>query len=828
MQWSLYAEVIVDNKSANTDMLFSYKVPNKYLNTVKIGMRVFVPFGFGNRLLEGIIIKLKTQCEIEEEKIKYIDSIIDTAPILSESLVKLGLWMREKYLSKYIEVIQTIMPTGISKKVNRYIKLREPEDQLKLSNITSKNQKKVVKYLIENGEADVDNIKENLNMKNVNKTLKSLESKGIIEIFYNVHSSVSKKFEQVVYKNFSKEEANSILEKLNTRATKQREIIKYISGVKCAKLKDLMVNTSSTLSSVKSLENKGYIKIVKEEVKRNPITRKIKMTSKLPLTPAQKECVDTIYNHIIKGIQNKFLIHGVTGSGKTEIYLQLLEKMLQLNKQTIVLVPEISLTPQTVERFVGRFGDRVAVLHSRLSLGERYDEWRKIKNGDVQIVVGARSAIFAPFDNLGLIIIDEEHETSYKSSMNPKYNAIEVAEKRCQIEGASLILGSATPSIESYHRAQKGEIKLLTLPERVNKKPLPPIEIVDMKKELDKGNKTIFSEKLINAISENLENNKQTILFLNRRGFSTFVSCRKCGYVAKCKNCDISLTYHITDNMLKCHYCGLSQKPPLVCPECGSKYIKYFGIGTQKVEEIVKKTFPNARVARMDVDTTTRKGSHEKIFNSVKRGEIDILIGTQMISKGLDFPNVTLVGIIAADINLNIPDFKASERTFQLTTQVSGRAGRGQSEGRVIMQTYEPEHYSIQTAKKHDYISFYNKEILLRKEFLYPPFTNIISILMTSNDEKTLIKSSKQIAQNLLETIKKDNKDFKQNRLLGPNSAPIPKIKGNHRWMILIKCTDDEMKGIKGIIRNEILSETKGKLYENVKFSIDINPISII
>ncbi len=463
-----------------------------------------------------------------------------------------------------------------------------------------------------------------------------------------------------------------------------------------------------------------------------------------------------------------------------------------------------------------------------MSLGERFDEWRKIREGEVDIAIGARSAIFAPFNNLGLIIIDEEHETSYKSSMNPKYNTIEVAEKRCELENSALVLGSATPSIESYYRAKKGEIKLLTLSKRANNKSLPPIEIVDMKEELDGGNKSIFSRRLYKSIQDNLLRKKQTILFLNRRGFSTFVSCRKCGYVVKCKNCDISLTYHRSNNMLKCHYCGLAKKPPTTCPECGSKYIKYFGIGTQRVEEIVKKSFPFARIARMDVDTTSKKGSHEKILDKVKNGEVDILIGTQMISKGLDFPNVTLVGIIAADISLNLPDYKSSERTFQLITQVGGRAGRGDYEGRAILQTYESNHYSIMTAQKHDYVGFYDTEILLRKEFNYPPFSNIISITIVGMNEKEVTKESKKLVSSLWIKLREKDVSFENNNILGPNPAPIVKIKSNYRWQVIIKCKDYEINDIKGIIEEICIIDKSKTNHYDTRFVIDINPISIL
>ncbi|RKD34360.1 primosomal protein N' [Thermohalobacter berrensis] len=824
MNKRLFADVIVDNKSTKTDRPFSYLIPDEHKFTIKRGMRVLVPFGFGNKLVEGIVVNVKNSSDVDISKVKSIEEIIGNKPILTEEMLKLGIWMKNKYLAQYIDVFKTIMPTGISKKLKQYVSLNNGISFEEIKNIKSENQKKILKYLYDNGESSVDILKNKLKIKNISSSIKALEKKNLITIRSILASEVKKKYKKFVFRNFNTFNIQKVLQNINKRAFKQLEIIKFMCNNESVALNDLMIKTESSLSSVKSLENKGYIKIVEKEIKRNPINKKIPRTKKLELTEEQKNCVDTIYKDISEGKNNTFLIHGVTGSGKTEVYLQLIEKMLQKEKQSIVLVPEISLTPQTVERFVGRFGDKVAVLHSKLSLGERYDEWRKIREGKVKIVVGARSAIFAPFDNLGLIIIDEEHETSYKSSMSPKYDAIEVAQKRCELENATLILGSATPSIETYYKAQQGEIKLLTLSKRINNRKMPPIEIIDMKEELDNGNKSIFSKSLYEAIKENLQNKKQTILFLNRRGFSTFISCRKCGYVAKCNKCDISLTYHLSENILKCHYCGLAKKPPTICPECKSKYIKYFGVGTQKVEEIVKRTFPKARVARMDVDTTIRKGSHQKILDKVKNGDVDILIGTQMISKGLDFPNVTLVGIIAADITLNLPDFKSAERTFQLITQVGGRAGRGETEGRVILQTYEPEHYSIKTAKEHDYINFYNKEIAIRKEFDYPPFVDIINIIMADTDEKKLYNTCYKTIDILKEKIGYEKIKNGNIKILGPHPAPISKIKGYHRWQVLIKCKGNHLAFLKKIIKKVFINTT----YENIKVSIDINPNSIL
>ncbi len=825
---NVFVEVVVDNTSSNTDKFYTYTVPEEYRKDIGIGKKVLVPFGIGNKLIEGIIVNISNKTGIEYKKIKPLKIVFNNDPILSENLIKLSFWMRDKYLAQYSDVLRTMMPSGTTNKVIELVSLTHNYEE-KYGDIKSKNQLRILDYLKKFGEVEVQQIKYATGIININSSIKSLSNCGIIQINKKVSSEVNKKYEKFVIREFCLKDIDNILSKIAKNASKQIEIINYLRNVESIRLKEIMLITSCSLNSLKSLEEKGYISITDIEVKRDAITKEIDPYNKVNLTNDQKNCIDKIYNDYIESGYNKYLIHGVTGSGKTEVYLQLIEKVLEIGKQAIVLVPEISLTPQTVERFAGRFRNNVAVLHSGLSNGERYDEWRKIKEGEVQIVVGARSAIFAPFDNLAFIIIDEEHETSYKSSMNPKYNAIEVGEKRCEIEGATLILGSATPSIETYFKAKQGEYKLLELPNRVNSKEMPKFEIIDMKKELDNGNKSIFSNTLYNSILDNLKANKQTILFLNRRGFSTFISCRKCGFVVKCKECDISLTYHMAQNILKCHYCGYTLKPPTVCPSCKSKYIKYFGTGTQRIEEEVKKLFPQARTARMDVDSTTRKGSHERIFEKMKKGDIDILIGTQMISKGLDFPNVTLVGIIAADISLNIPDFRASERTFQLLTQVGGRAGRGKYAGKVILQTYEPEHYSILTAKSHDYTSFFNKEISIRKEFNYPPFTDIINIIISGDNEKDTYNISNYIAEEIRKQILKEanNLDLKET-VIGPMEAPIYRIKGKYRRQIIIKSRKSDVlmitKAIDWVNRNN-REENKCK---NINVSIDINPVSII
>lgn len=525
---------------------------------------------------------------------------------------------------------------------------------------------------------------------------------------------------------------------------------------------------------------------------------------------------ENIIREYINSDDKMFLLKGVTGSGKTEVYMKLVERVLLEGKSAIILVPEIALTPQMIERFKGRFGVNVSLFHSKLSDGERFDEWFRVKEGKSKVIVGARSAIFLPAKNLGLIIIDEEHENTYKSEQNPKYQTKEVAEYLSELKGCKVILGSATPSIETYYRALTGEMKLLELNSRVDNKPMPPMKVIDMRNELKGGNKSLFSRELFIAIQERLKRKEQIILFLNRRGFSTFVSCRSCGYVFKCDECDISMTYH-KNGLLICHYCGKTKREPRECPKCHSKYVKFFGAGTQRVEEEVKKYFNNAGILRMDVDTTRDKHSYERIYNTFKNGEADILIGTQMVSKGLDFKNVTLVGILAADMSINIPDYRAAERTFQIITQVAGRAGRGDKQGEVLIQTYTPQHYSLQYAVNYDYEGFYEKEFTVRAMMKYPPFGKLLLINGTSKKEELL----KNFMHKITMMIKPLVESCLDIEILGPIPCMISKVKENYRWQIVIKGEFDSYfsKNIK-----EILYDENKNVYNDIRISMDIDP----
>ena len=627
-----------------------------------------------------------------------------------------------------------------------------------------------------------------------------------ILIPYRIMGGNTTKTKSVVF--FSKEIDNMTLQ--------QKEALNHIKKYS-GKFNKIELTTKTNISAY--MINK-LIKLGALEIKEIDISRIV--NREFPVYPPKKLNEEQInaYDKILDTKKSVSLLNGVTGSGKTEVYMNLVSYMLLLDKTCLILVPEISLTPQMIERFKGRFGNDVAVFHSKLSTGERYDQWYRVKNREVSLVVGTRSALFLPFKDLGLIIVDEEHDRSYKSDMNPKYNTIEVCEFFAKIKGCKVVLGSATPSIESFYKALNGEYELVMINKRANNKKLPSVELVDMREELKNNNKSIFSRKLFEKINDRLNKNEQIILFLNRRGFSTFVSCRSCGYVFKCENCDISMTYH-NNGYLVCHYCGRREKIKTTCPKCGSTYVKYFGAGTEKVQEIVKKYFPNARVLRLDVDTTRRKNSYEAIYNSFKNKEADILIGTQMVTKGFDFENVTLVGVITADMALNIPDYRSSERTFQMLTQVSGRAGRGEKSGEVIIQTYSPQNYAIYLAKDSDYNEFFKREIVIRKSLDYPPFSKILIINMAGESEKKIEIFSKKLKKSLQMVLKGHD----EVHIYNPGACPISKINNIYRWQMMIKGNFSDI--ITDKIKKNVYENTKN-IYNEIRVSLDINPNSLM
>ncbi len=760
------ASVIVDVPVRQTDNAYDYAVPAQWKGMIVPGTRVAVPFG--PRKVQGFVVAMKETAEVD--KLKAIDSLLDLEPVLTEELLHLADWLTKETLCLKITALQALLPAALKAKYNKVLRLRAEVVNL---------HPFIQPYFKEQQEVDFKAAMEHEYASLFQKDIQA----GLIEVQYQVKNKYNKKTERIVTVLMTDEELMEAKGSIGKNAAKQRVLIDYfLHDREPLSARKLMERTGASDSTIKALEKKGIVAIRQSEVYRDPFKDKSFVHKEhMKFTDEQQAVYEPIKESICRRQNDVFLLHGVTGSGKTEVYLQAIDVALKKGQEAIMMVPEISLTPQMVDRFKERFGDRVAVFHSGLSIGEKYDEWRRIYRREVQVVVGARSAVFSPFTNIGIIIIDEEHEGSYKQEETPRYHTRDVAIERARHHRCPVVLGSATPALESFARAQKGVYTLLTLSNRVNNRPLPSVEIVDMREELRSGNRSVFSEKLLEKMKDRLDKKEQIILFLNKRGHSSFVMCRSCGEVTQCPHCDISLTFHKYNSMLKCHYCGHEERMGKECESCGSDAIRYFGTGTQKVEEELTKLLPEARVIRMDVDTTSRKGSHEKLLSHFRDGKADILLGTQMIAKGLDFPNITLVGVLSADTMLHLPDFRASEKTFQLLTQVSGRAGRHILPGEVVIQTYTPEHYSIVLASKQHYEDFYAREMFMRRQGMYPPYYYVTLITVSHEDLMKVISVTEKITNFIKGGLSGEA------IILGPAASPIPRINNRYRYQCLIK-----------------------------------------
>jgi len=694
-----------------------------------VGRRVLVPFG--NRKIEGYIINVKEQSNLESSKIKEIIKFLDENPVILPEMLKLMQFMVEEYNLKKVDVLRLFIP--------------------------SEMRGEKIKPLYVNAYQKVEN--------------------------FDLDNFVCKK-----------------------NAKKQQEIVDFLKNNEIIEAEQVK-NFSD--SAIKSLVNLGVIKKIPQEKYRTPKSNLNIENSEITLNNYQQKAVDGI-----KG-QGTYLLHGVTGSGKTEVYMHLIERILKENKTAIMLVPEISLTPQVLQNFTERFGENVAILHSGLSAGERFDEWRRLLSGNAKIAVGARSCIFAPLQNVGIIIIDEEHDGSYISESNPRYNTIEIAKFRSTQNDCPLVLGSATPSLDSYSKVMSGEYKLFELPIRANGKPMPEIQIVDMLNEIRNGNTNMFSRSLLVNLEECVKEKNQAMIFINRRGFSSFMMCRECGYVAKCTDCDVSLVYHKAENKLKCHYCGKRFHVLDVCPQCGSKSIKQGAVGTEQVVLELKKYFPDVPIFRMDNDTTRNKNAHEKILSEFRQTKPSILVGTQMIAKGHDIPNVTLVGIVDADQSLYQSHYKSAERTFALITQVSGRAGRSEKVGRVILQTYNPKHYVYRFAKLYDYKGFFDKEVNLRKTTGFPPYSTIIRLLISADSEEIAYEKTKNIIQKVRGMRETDRTNFVY---LDAMKSPVARVKNKFRYQVLMRVINWQK------IRKQIYELCDNEKDAKISLFVEINP----
>ncbi|MDR0298347.1 MAG: primosomal protein N' [Streptococcaceae bacterium] len=766
------AQVIVDVPSIQTDRLFSYAVPRELTGIVTPGMRVHVPFGA--RVVQGFVM-VCAQAEPSERELKEIVEVLDVAPVLSAEQLELADSMRHTVFSYKISILKAMLPNLLNSSYDKEI-------DGKRWSLLSENEKLAAMKRVRSGEAAVHYLAKT---KENQKREKWLSVEPALAAFQ--FDARSKK--RLIARDF----LSALTEPIRVKDVPfSRSVLAFFAENQLIKIEEKVVSRTA-----------AFFEAINADKPRQ-------------LNQEQENALAAIVSS-----DKPILLEGITGSGKTEVYLQAIAHYLALGKRAIVLVPEISLTPQMTQRFVARFGTQVAILHSGLSDGEKYDEWRKIKAGEAQVVVGARSAIFAPLENIGIIIIDEEHETSYKQDANPRYHARDVALLRCAFHHATLVLGSATPSLESRARAERQVYQLIRLTARANPRALlPTVNSVDMRRHLN-DQSADFSEQLLEKINEKLEKNEQIILMLNKRGYSSFLMCRECGTVIKCPNCDVSLTLH-KDNgrwQLNCHYCGHSEMPPRRCPNCGAEKLRTYGTGTEKVQEELQALLPNVRILRMDVDTTRTKNAHEKILTAFGRGEADILLGTQMIAKGLDFPNVTLVGVINADTGLNLPDFRASERTFQLLMQVAGRAGRADKAGEVLIQTFNPEHYALALASQQDYETFYKQEMKFRQLQAYPPYYFTVQILVSHKNEELAVKKSYEILSLLASRL------TEKARILGPTPRSIARTHNFYHYQVLIKYRFEE--GLEDAL-NAILELAQLRENRELRVAIDSEPQNFV
>ena len=813
-----YAEVAVGLPLRKT---FTYRVPMALNAQMSVGKRVLVPFQ--RRKITGYVLAFPVSLPvgIKPSNVKEVLDLMDDSPLFDETMLAFFRWISTYYLYPLGEVIKTGLPPGLTVETRQTLRIT-PKGKAWLARHPAESQDAcLLRILAEKGEASLASLSRQLPMKNLRSRVVSLKSENlIVEEPRLRRGQTTKKTETVVV--FCEDPVHTTPPHLTP---KEADILNFIRMRKRISRKDLRKEFRTISAYLPRLTQKGLVKIDRQEKYRDPFAGEHCEPDTLPdLTSDQREALSKIEKATAGGGFKSFLLHGITGSGKTEVYMRLIRRVIEERKEAIVLVPEISLTPQLIDRFRRRFDPSIAVLHSGLSPGERYDQWRQILRGEVRIAIGARSAIFAPFRRLGVIIVDEEHEPSFKQEEKLKYNARDLAVMRAKMNQAILILGSATPSVESFFNTQTKKFRYLHLPQRVESRPLPAVDIVDMRLEKQGGRSPVFSSKLREALINNTEKGRQSLIFLNRRGFANFVLCRDCGWTSRCPNCSVTLTYHTVGRTLQCHHCGFVTPTPTECPQCQGYSLYPIGIGTQKIEEETLKVLPSARVARMDRDTTTRKGAYTRIVRAMESGEIDVLIGTQMIVKGHDFPNITLVGVICADTVLNFPDFRASERTFQLLTQAGGRAGRGDLTGRVIIQTYNPDHYSIERAKRHDFLTFYEDEIAFRKELKYPPFSRLANLRVSGNNREPVERFVKRLGMTGAK-IRMTDKAYKNHLdLLGPCRAPLAKVKGRYRWHLLIKSGRTEaLHRFLGELLDKTEMESTG-----IQLEVDIDPITLM
>ncbi|HEX8289774.1 MAG TPA: primosomal protein N' [Pyrinomonadaceae bacterium] len=802
---------------------FTYRLPFGMRESVKIGARLLVPFG--KRQITGYAValhtKLSEEIEIEEAAIKEASELLDEEPLITEEILKLTQWTADYYASSWGEVLKAALPAGINSASEQIVSItaKGRDELIKISSAnTIKTQ--VLRYLATNGETAARELANNFGTSQSQRAVRELVKNNWATTFQRTLTTQVKPKRRKAVRLLPPENHENSSKTITDAHRKIIETLLQSNGEML--FTELIEKADVGASSIQTLAKHGVLEIFVQEVLRDPMSdAKLPKITDLILTDEQTKVLAEIESALDEEKYKAFLVHGVTGSGKTEIYIRAMKNALNKEKSSLMLVPEIALTPVFSRRLRAVFGDEVAILHSNLSTGERFDEWRRIRKGAARIVIGTRSAVFAPLQNVGLIIIDEEHDGSYRQHESPFYHGRDVAVVRANFAGAVVVLGSATPALESFHNSQIGKYEYVRLANRVGNRPMAQAEIVDMRDVFKSfGKDASFSPPLVEAIEETHKRGEQSIILLNRRGYSQFVLCRSCGETIRCDNCDITLTFHKREGKLVCHYCNYRERAPRSCPQCKSQYLFFVGEGTEQIEDILKRKFSNLRIARVDRDTTAKRKELEKILEKFSDGEIDMLVGTQMLAKGHDFPNVTLVGVISVDNGLALPDFRSAERTFQLLTQVAGRAGRGSLQGRVLIQTYHPEHYALLHACAQDYDSFYAEEIEFRKKLSYPPFVALASILIKHPNYNYAFDNA-QILKNCLDSVNAE----KNCRILGVAPAPLARLKGEFRLQILVKA------GNRSVLRETLdfaLDEAQEKFCDLKIVNVEIDPVNLL
>jgi primosomal protein N' (replication factor Y) len=817
-----YVEVAVPLHVSQT---FTYRLPSSSREIARVGSRVLVQLG--RSLVTGFVVAVKDELHpgssLSDSDVKEVVQVLDTTPLITPEVLEVTRWVSDYYGSPWGEVIKGALPPGISPGISQFLKLTATGDaRLKESDDSdlSTPRFRVLRAIADAGEINLDSLSQMLPKAETVRAVKELQKDRLVETLQRPMLSSAKARTQRVVKLLTTTSPSDAAEKKPTAA--QLRILEALSPNEAVPIADLLASASVSISAVNTLVRRGIIEIAEQNVRRDPLAKVTLPTlQEFELTDAQARVLGEIEQPLRSSDYAAFLLHGVTGSGKTEVYMRAMRICLELGRAAMMLVPEIVLTPVFSRRLRAYFGDQVAIFHSSLSKGERFDEWMRVTNGEARIVIGTRSAVFAPAANLGLVIVDEEHESTYRQQDSPRYNGRDTAIVRAQKENAVVILGSATPSLESFHNAQTGKYRYQQLPARIGNRPMASARIVDMRAVFDQHKKPqVFSADLLDAIESTQRKKEQSIILLNRRGYSSFVLCRSCGETIQCPNCDVTLTYHRGEKVIVCHYCNHRQVAPQLCPNCSGKYIYYVGEGTEQIESLLKERFPDLRIARIDRDTATRRGAFEKSLLDFSAGKIDMLVGTQMLAKGHDFPNVTLVGVVSVDAGLALPDFRAAERTFQLITQVAGRAGRGERPGQVLIQTYHPDHYALRHACAQDYAGFYAEEIRHRQNHGYPPFVALASLLVHGSDPQR----TRSDALELRKEMDLANKD-RACRILGPAPAPLARLKGEHRIQLLVKSRS--RRQLRSVIDTGLAAVlSRGQNLRSINLEID--PVSIM